>query len=118
MGGRGGESGLGKNSIGIRGLDITTTDGETTRYYFAKNGITNYYQKGIDGTPQPTPFNMSMDDFKKRVQSNGAFVREVTSIEQKADEKAYDAQRAQTDAFLNSQWYKAGPKPKKGMKGH
>ena len=59
MGGRGGSSGIGAG--GNTGLDVTR-DGQTTRYYFFNRNGTNYYQRGISGTPEPTPANMSVKE--------------------------------------------------------
>lgn len=99
MGGRGGSSGLGtvgKNS----GLDVTK-DGQTTRYYFAhKNGV-NYYQRGIGGTPEPTPMNMSAGEFKQRLERGGAVTRVVSRSERNKDERAYKADREVTNSFLD-----------------
>ena len=76
MGGRGGSSRMG-SAGGYSGMDVTK-DGETTRYYFtSKNGI-NYYQRGIGGTPEPTPLNMSASEMRRRVQANGASVGLIT----------------------------------------
>ena len=95
MGGRGSSSGGGGS-----GVDVTH-NGETTRYYFSeKNGV-NYYQRGVGGTPQPTPLNMSAKDFAKRVQANGATVKPVTASAKAAELKAYKADRKATNDFLN-----------------
>lgn len=87
MGGRGGSSGGGGGS----GVDVTHS-GETTRYY---------YQRGVGGTPQPTPLNMTVRDFTKRVQANGATVKPVTAAAKAAEQKAYEADRKATNDFLN-----------------
>lgn len=67
---------------------------------------------------EPTPMNMSEAEFRKRVESNGAIVKIVTSGEQKKDRKRFEADRKETDRFLNTQWYKAAGRPRKGWKGH
>ena len=67
MGGRGSNSNLGGGSgsgLKTTGLDVTH-NGETTRYYFTSKDGQNYYQRGISGTPEPTPLNMSA---KSRIQ--------------------------------------------------
>lgn len=51
MGGRGSKSGGGGGGSGV---DVTH-NGETTRYYFSEKNGMNYYQRGVGGTPQPTP---------------------------------------------------------------
>ena len=98
MGGRGGSSGIGIG--GNSGLDVTK-DGQTTRYYFSSQNGTNYYQRGIDGIPEPTPLNMSASEFKKRVTSNGATVKNISASERRKDQKAYKADRKATNEFLN-----------------
>ena len=98
-----GESGFGKSggSSRISGLDVTL-NGETTRYYFTKIGSQNYYQRGVDGTPEPTPLNMSVKEFRDRVEKSGASVREVSSAERRSDEDDYKRDRASTNKFLNT----------------
>lgn len=62
MGGRGSKSGGGGGGSGV---DVTH-NGETTRYYFSEKNGMNYYQRGVGGTPQPTPLNMTVRDFTKK----------------------------------------------------
>ena len=99
MGGRGGSSGIG--SGGSSGFDVTS-NGKTTRYYFTNKNGQHYYQVGIGGTPQPTPLNMSASEFKKRVTSNGATVKNLSASERRKDQKAYKADRKATNEFLNT----------------
>ena len=87
---------------GNTGLDVTK-DGQTTRYYFSNRNGTNYYQRGISGTPQPTPLNMSASEFKKRATSNGATVKKLSASERRRDQKAYKADRKATNAFLDKE---------------
>ncbi|MDO5798164.1 MAG: hypothetical protein Q4Q33_03885 [Eubacteriales bacterium] len=100
MGGRGGSSGIG--SGGSSGFDVTS-NGKTTRYYFTSKNGQHYYQVGIGGTPQPTLLNMSASEFKKRVTSNGATVKNLSASERRKDQKAYKADRKATDAFLDKE---------------
>ena len=68
MGGRGSNSNLGGGSgsgLKTTGLDVTH-NGETTRYYFTSKDGQNYYQRGISGTPEPTPLNMSAKEGKRQ----------------------------------------------------
>lgn len=99
MGGRGGSSGIG--SGGSSGFDVTR-NGETTRYYFSSKNGQHYYQVGIGGAPQPTPLNMTANEFRKRVASNGATVRNISGAEKKRDLKAYKADRKATNTFLDT----------------
>lgn len=100
MGGRGGSFGVGKGG-GNTGMDVTK-DGQTTRYYFSNRNGTNYYQRGISGTPQPTPANITAKEFKQRVESNGATVKNISASERRKDEKAHKADRKATNEFLNN----------------
>lgn len=96
MGGRGAASGAG----GSGGLEVTK-DGQTTRYYFeSRNGV-NYYQRGIGGTPEPTPMNMTAKEFRRRVEAGGASTRGISSAEKAREQKARKAEREATDRFLN-----------------
>ena len=103
MGGRGGKSGISAKSSGsgYTGLDVTTKDGETIRYYFTSNAGENYYQRGIGGTPEPTPLNMSVKEFRDRVEKSGASVRELSSSERRSDENDYKREREATQKFLD-----------------
>ena len=112
MGGRGGSSGLGEK---MSGLDVTR-NGDTTSYYFSKQDGVNYYQRGIGGMPEPTPLNMSIKEFAKRIASNGGKAERVTSSQKTMDERQYREDREKTDKFLNKHWYDA--RPRYGMKGH
>lgn len=98
MGGRGGTSGIG--GVGLSGLDVTK-DGETTRYYFSKSNGRNYYQRSIGGTPEPTPLNMSPNEFKRRVESNGATTKTVSDSDKRRDQARYKEDRRKTNDFLN-----------------
>lgn len=114
-----GESGFGKSggSSRISGLDVTL-NGETTRYYFTQSGGQNYYQRGVDGTPEPTPRNMTAVEFRQRVEQNGATTKTVSEQEKKKEKKRYKAGRKETEKFLDANWYKGAGRPRKGMKGH
>lgn len=96
MGGRGGSSNMSGKSerSGIRysGLDVTTKDG-TTRYYFTNREGTNYYQRGIDGDPEPTPLNMSAKEFKQRVEANGATTKPLSNSDYQKENKKYMEER-------------------------
>lgn len=105
MGERGGSFGVGKGG-GNTGMDVTK-DGQTTRYYFSNRNGTNYYQRGISGTPQPTPANITAKEFKQRVESNGATVKNISASERRKDEKAHKADRKATNEFLTEQQLKA-----------
>lgn len=100
MGGRGVSSGMGDESNGLHGMDVTV-NGETTRYYFSSQNGVNYYQRGIGADPTPTPLNMSQKEFKERVENNGAATRKISTAERKKDLANYKEDRKQTNEFLN-----------------
>lgn len=99
MGGRGGTSGL---SGGIIGLSVTM-NGDTTRYYFTSKGGQNFYQRGVGGTPQLTPMNMTASEFRKRVESNGAQVKTISASERSKEEIKRRADRKATSDFLDKE---------------
>lgn len=99
MGGRGSSSGGGGG--GLSGIDVTTRDGETTRYYFEQHNGTNFYRMGIGGIPEPTPLNMSESEFKRRAKSNGATIKKVSKAEIQRSKEARAADRKATNEFLN-----------------
>ena len=97
MGGRGSSSSFSGKTTGI---DVTQ-NGDTTRYYFTNNGGTNYYQRGISGSPEPTPMNMTAQEFSRRVQTNGATVKSVSAATMRSEQKKYAAERKATNDLLN-----------------
>lgn len=97
MGGRGGSSSFSGKTTGI---DVTS-NGDTTRYYFTNNGGTNYYQRGVSGSPEPTPMNMSAQEFRRRVQANGATVRSVSAATMRAEQKKYASERKAANDLLD-----------------
>ena len=99
MGGRGGSSGLSNNNK-VVGYEVLMND-STTRYYFTKYNGQNFYQRGVDGTPEPTPNNMSPSEFKQRVTSNGANVKNITASEKSKEEIRRKAERKASDEILD-----------------
>lgn len=99
MGGRGANSRLPIHTL-EHGMDVTI-NGETTRYYFTRKNGVNYYQRGIDGMPQPTPLNMPQREFRQRVESNGATTRNISASELRKDLENYKKDRKETNDFLN-----------------
>ena len=97
-----GESGFGKSGGSFRtsGLDVTL-NGETTRYYFTQSGGQNYYQRGMDGAPEPTPRNMTAVEFRQRVEQNGATVKAVSEQEKKKEMAKSKAYRKEMNDLLN-----------------
>ena len=99
MGGRGGASGL---SGGVTGMSVTM-NGDTTRYYFTRRNGQNFYQRGVDGSPELTPMNMTASEFRKRVESNGAKVKTISASERSKEEIRYKADRKATSDFLDKE---------------
>jgi len=85
-------SGGGSGASRMTGLDVTK-DGEITRYYFTSHNGENYYQRGISGTLEPTPLNMSAKEFRQRVESNGATTKSISNAEYRKAESAYRKER-------------------------
>lgn len=113
MGGRGSSSGIGDG-----GYKITSASGESQEYFFKTRGGNNYYQRGISGRVEMTPNNMSPNEFINRVKKNGGKVEKISNREIKKMEADYKRGRKKIEQELNKAWYSAGPRPRKGMKGH
>lgn len=114
MGGRGSTSGAG----GVSGYKITPRSGESQEYFFAKRGAINYYKRGIGGYWDETPNNMSQQEFVKRVKSNGGKAEKISNSGIKNRESDYKREREKTEKGLNDSWFRAAPRPRKGLKGH
>ena len=115
MGGRGSTSGI--SSGGVSGISVTK-DGESTDYYFTTKNGTHYYQRGIGGQPNPTPQNMTMSEFRSRVETNGANVKKISESKRKKAEKEYKKNREATEKDLDRLWNRGAGRPRKGWKGH
>lgn len=99
MGGRGSASGLGqgRSSAGIS----VTRDGDTTQYYFTVKNGQNYYQRGVGGTPEPTPQNMGEKEFRRRIETSGARVENISHAEKIEAENKRLSDRKKADAILD-----------------
>lgn len=97
MGGRGSSS---RMSGGVSGLSVKV-QGETTNYYFTKVNGQNFYQRGVGGIPEPTPQNMSPDEFRRRVEANGAEVKTITASQRSKEEVERKADRKAANEFLD-----------------
>lgn len=98
-----GNSGFDKGGNGANSGLSVTINGYTADYYFSKNGDRNFYQRGIGGTPEPTPQNITAKEFKQRAISNGATVKNITSSEHKKSESEYKAERKAMNDFLDKE---------------
>lgn len=117
MGGRGASAGINGKSGKDAGISVTA-NGEKTDYFFTTKDGVNYYQRGVSGTPEPMPLNMTPSEFRERVTASGATVEGITAAQRKKAEAEYKKQREKANKDLDKDWYKAAPKPRKGMKGH
>ena len=118
MGGRGASSGMGGSGGGnVRGITVNLNNERTDYYFTTRNGI-NYYQRGINGQPNPTPQNITMSEFKKRVQQSGADVKEISESKRKQAEKEYKKARDEAEKELDRLWVRGAGAPRKGWRGH
>lgn len=106
MGGRGSSSGI---SGGVAAFDIDMGGG--SRSHFVVRNWKTYRETG-------DAVNMSASQLIKNAKKQGYDVTTYNASQQKERESKRKEDRKKADKFLNEQWYKAGPKPKKGMKGH
>lgn len=99
MGGRGSSGGISK-AVGLK----VTKNGQTITYYFYRMDGKNYYQRGLEEFPEETPNNMSMSEFKRRVISNGATVKDISAAEKRKSEIAREAGKKETERILNQSY--------------
>lgn len=76
-------------------------DGVKMQYFFLSKGGNNYYKRSIQGTPKPTPQNMTASEFRSRAISNGAKVKNISSAQVKKLEKQYGENKKKTDKILD-----------------
>lgn len=117
MGGRGSTSGMSSGSGSVRGITVKM-NGQSTDYYFTTRDGTHYYQRGIEGTPNPTPQNMTMSEFRKRVERNGADVKTISEQKRRKAETEYKKWREEAEKDLDKLWNRGAGRPRKGWKGH
>ncbi len=117
MGGRGSKSGGIGTGGGVAGLTVDF-NGEKTTYFFNAKGGVNYYTNGMGGMPQQIPNNMTPKEFKDRIESNGAKTSVIGAKERKKLEEEHKKQRKEVEKDLDISWFKAAPRPRKGMRGH
>ena len=107
MGGRGSSSGG-----AIKGIKITKNG--TTLTYREHNGlITN-----INKTSKVNTNGMSLKQLYSRAKKQGFEIKTFNSKQLKEYDAKYKKEREKTSKQLDKEWYKAGPRPKHGMKGH
>lgn len=96
MGGRGGSSGIGSNSLAARisgfgskeyGINVTAKDGAKINYIVQELGGTTYVSRDLYTSPEPFP--ISGKEIAKRAMNNGASVTLVTPSEMKKKREAF-----------------------------
>ena len=96
LGGRGGSSGIGGNSLSARisgfgskeyGINVTAKDGAKINYIVQEFGGTTYVSRGLGANPEPFP--ISGKEIAKRAINNGASVTLVTPSEMKKKREAF-----------------------------
>lgn len=117
MGGRGSRSGMSGGSGLVKGITVKM-DGDSTDYYFTTRNGTHYYQRGIGGDSNPTPNNMTMSEFKRRVEQNGGEIKTISEQKRKKAEKEYKKKREEAEKELDRLWVRGAGSPRKGWKGH
>ena len=108
MGGRGRYSGLDtikQITVNMDGVKIT---------YRSEKGKTWRIENGnVKDTVQ-----MTLKEIENRAKKAGYSVKTYTNKEYAQYEKEYRKEREKTNKQLDELWYKAGPRSRKGMKGH
>lgn len=109
MGGRGSSSGLNtikQITVNIDGSNIT---------YRSVNGKT--WVVGAGSTVKNT-VPLTLTEIEERAKKAGYPVKTYTAKEYAQYEKDYRKEREETSKQLDRLWFEAGPRPRKGMKGH
>lgn len=96
-GGRGGRR-IGANNISAARVKMGDYEAE---YYFMKAGSKNFFQRGLGGTPEPTPNNMSKNAMVSRMQKNGAEVSVMSKSEIKKNLESHKKYREEMEKFLD-----------------
>lgn len=115
MGGRGSISGL--SGGGVNGITVKKNGSSTDYFFYTRDGV-HYYQRGFDGIPEPTPQNMTMKEFRGRVEKNGAEVKSISEEKRRKAEKKYKKYREEAEKELDRLWVRGAGRPRKGWKGH
>lgn len=108
MGGRGSSSGLDtikQITVNMDGVNIT---------YRSAKGKTWRIEDGNVKDTVP----MTLKEIEERAKKAGYPVKTYTSKEYAQYEKDYRKEREETSKQLDRLWFEAGPRPRKGMKGH
>lgn len=106
MGGRGSNSGIGGKIVAFE-IDM---GGGSRSSFVVRNGKT--YRETGDAV------NMPASQLIKNAKRQGYDVKTYNSKQQKEREAKRKEDRKKADKALDKDWYRAAPRPRKGMKGH
>ena len=113
FGGRGSESGIGGSKL----KQITVNMGANSITY--RNEGRKTYRVGQGNTVgENGTVDKSLNEIKQAAEKAGYQVKTYTGKEYKDYQKKYKEQREKDSKQLDTLWFKGGPRPKKGMKGH
>lgn len=119
MGGRGSKSASAGRSLpgGAAAMTVDVGDGFTTTYF--KRGGKVYRSDALAlSNPSPVEARGGIRDVYDGVKSRGYDVRLHTKTEVAEAQSARAAERKAVSDDLDRLWFAAGPRPRKGMKGH
>lgn len=109
FGGRGGSSGLDtikQVTVNIDGNNITYRNEKGKTWVVGAGSV------GKNTVPR------TLKEIEESAKKAGYPVKTYTNKEYTQYEKEYRKERDKTSKQLDELWFKAGPRPKKGMKGH
>ena len=109
FGGRGGASGLNtirQITVDMDGIKVT---------YRSEKGKTWRIENG-NNVKDTVP--MTLKEIEDRAKKAGYSVKTYTNKEYAQYEKEYRKDREETSKQLDRLWYEAGPRPRKGWRGH
>ena len=109
MGGRGASSGLDtikQVTVNIDGNNITYRNEKGKTWVVGTGGVTG------DTVPR------TLKEIETSARKAGYPVKTYTNKELAQYEKEYRKERKKASKQLDELWFKAGPRPRKGMKGH
>lgn len=99
---------------GVKAIKVTTPDGTVMTYRDRGNGhITD-----LDGVKSKNTNNLSIKQIHERAKQMGYKVETYDDKQLGQHDEEYKRNREITNRQLNDAWYRAAPRPRKGMKGH
>lgn len=101
-------------SGGVKAIRVTAPDGTVMTYRDRGNGhITE-----LDGAEPKNTNNLSIKQIHERAKQMGYKVETFDDKQLGEHDTKRKMERQETDRQLNNDWYRAAPRPRKGMKGH